>query len=146
MTARKEWHGKQKKLCKQKIKKVAIRNVEIYRRYKEKRRDARNLIKRSKERMWSNFGNKLTKAYHENRALFYNTVKQMRKPKTNMLRNIKNKNRSIITKEEEISKKWKEYSKDLLKETEIEIKYVRTESKEDNRKIQERANGGHRHE
>ena len=113
-----------------------------YDKYKTERIKVKNQIKTSKEKTWTDFGNKLTETYNENQKLFYNTLKQMRKPKTNMLQNLKDKNGNILMEETSIMERWREYFKDLLEENENEdnVEEEEEEKREDTENMEQEEN------
>jgi uncharacterized protein YukE len=119
------WTGEIEKTVKEKKqvwkRYLADRSQENYDRYKQKRTEVKKMIKDSKDKTWIEFGNKLTETFGENQKLFYSALKQMRKPKTNMLKNVKDKNGNTLTNEEDIIDRWREYFKELLEEDENEI-------------------------
>ncbi|XP_050511411.1 uncharacterized protein LOC126887736 isoform X2 [Diabrotica virgifera virgifera] len=78
------------------------------------------MFKNNKDRTWVEFGNKLTGKFGENQKLFYNTLKSMRKPKPNTLKNVKDKNGNILTEENEIMERWREYFEELLEVEQVE--------------------------
>jgi hypothetical protein len=55
-------------------------------------------------------------AYHDNQKLFYGAIKQIRQKKETTLKNIKDENGNILTREEDIMERWREYFQNLLEE------------------------------
>lgn len=118
---------------------LSSKSQDNYDKYKTERIKVKNQIKTGKEKSWTEFGKKLTESYNENQKLFYNTLKQMRKPKTNMLQNLKDRSGNIITEEASIMERWREYFKDLLEENEIE-ENIEEEEREDTRNGEQEEN------
>lgn len=85
-----------------------------YNTYKEQRTKVKILIKEAREKSWEMFGEKLEKKSKENHKLFYRVLKTLRKGKLTRTTTIQNKQGTIITKEEDIMKRWKEYFQELM--------------------------------
>lgn len=51
--------------------------------------------------------NKLVKSYNENQKLFYGALKQMRKPRVNILQNIRDADETPLMEEVHIMESWK---------------------------------------
>ena len=103
---------------------------EDYEEYKEKRNEIKTEVKKAKQESWARFGKKMTGNYRENQKLFYGTLKQMRKKKEYNMMNIKDKEGNIITEEDRIMERWKQYFEEL---TEAQID--RTEEREEREAI-----------
>lgn len=54
------------------------------------------MVKHIKDNSWIEFGNKPT-SFRDKQKMFYKTLKNMRNSKSNMLKNITNKNENILT-------------------------------------------------
>ena len=102
-----------KQAWKEYLKTMGVGKYEVY---KEERVKVKILVKRSKETQWKAFGQKLAAAYYENQKMFYGALKQMRKPRQNTLKSIKDKKGDIKVNENDIMERWKEYYKHLLDE------------------------------
>lgn len=112
------WSTEIKNLIKQKKEKwktyLQSKDPEDYEEYKVSRKIVSKKVKEEKEKAWIDFGKKMERAYKENQKLFYGTIKQMRKKKHATLKNIKDENGKIITHEDKIMERWKQYFQKLL--------------------------------
>lgn len=68
----------------------------------------------AKAKTWEEFGIKMEKDAAGNAKMLYRTLKNLRKEKRDPTGNIKDKKGEIITKEDKILRRWKEYFADLL--------------------------------
>lgn len=120
-----------------KQKKLAWRNylsnktVERYNIYKNERTKTKMLIKTAKNEQWEKFGEKMEQDSKTNQKLFYKALKNMRTEKHQDTYFIKNKNGAVITEEEEIIQRWKEYYQELLNAPKEDKKCVKIEIPDD---------------
>lgn len=82
--------------------------------YKEQRTKVKELVKQSKNVSWEEFGQKMEEDAKANQKLFYKTIKNLRKNKQYEIKQVKGKNNEIITDDQEIMQRWKEYFNELL--------------------------------
>ncbi|XP_039287416.1 uncharacterized protein LOC120352044 [Nilaparvata lugens] len=87
---------------------------EDYNSYKEQRAIAKNAVKRAKEMSWMEFGRKMESDFGGNQKLFSKTLKSMRTEKPCLLKCIKSEEGTLLTKDEEIMSRWREYFCELL--------------------------------
>ncbi|GLV36020.1 hypothetical protein CBL_01784 [Carabus blaptoides fortunei] len=74
--------------------------------------------KKAKEKKtWQEFGEKMEENFSENQKLFYRSLKSSKDEKHITLKQLKDKHRKVINKENEIMKRWKEHFEELLEET-----------------------------
>lgn len=100
---------------KQKWQKYLVsKSRESYHEYKQQRRKVKELIQQAKNRSWEEFGTKMEQDRWGNQKLFYKVLKNARKEKPNIIRQVKGKNNQILTSENEIMERWKEYFYELL--------------------------------
>lgn len=114
---------------------IQTKNESNYELYKNKRKEVKQMIKNAKQEEWVKFGNKLREDFTGNQKLFYSTLKQLRQKKSFILKNIKDKQGNLLTNEEEIMERWKEYFKEMLehnKEQEKEKDQERSSTSEQN--------------
>lgn len=90
------------------------RTEESYMRYKDKRKIVKEMIKRNKNKNWTDFGDKMEKYANENKKLFYRMLKNTRKKKGLEQITIRNKQGELLTDEKEIMVRWREYFIELL--------------------------------
>ncbi|XP_008486482.1 uncharacterized protein LOC103523195, partial [Diaphorina citri] len=85
-----------------------------YATYKEKRSAAKNAVLIAKSKSWKDFGDKMEGAYKDNRKLFYRIIKRLRTDKECPLKFVKDKEGNLLTREEEIMERWRQYFAELL--------------------------------
>uniref|UniRef100_A0A1Y1JWU5 Reverse transcriptase domain-containing protein n=1 Tax=Photinus pyralis TaxID=7054 RepID=A0A1Y1JWU5_PHOPY len=85
-----------------------------YEEYKNQRAKVKNMVKQAKEQSWIKFGEKMETNSKENQKLFYKVLKNMRTGKQKQISSIMDKDGNILTEDDEIMDRWKEYFRDLL--------------------------------
>lgn len=115
------------------------KKTEDYEEYKVKRIEVKKVIKKAKEESWIKFGEKMTEHFRENQKLFYGTLKQLRKKREYNMMNIKGKDGNIITEEDQIMERWRQYFEELTKaETNITEEQEEIDKGEEIEEIQEK--------
>jgi hypothetical protein len=103
------------KIKKEKWKKyLQQRSENNYNDYKAQRTKVKNMVREEKEASWIKFGEKMETNSKDNQKLFYKILKNTRNGKPRQSTTIKNKVGEIITEDEAIMERWKEYFQDLL--------------------------------
>lgn len=74
------------------------------------------------DKAWIEIGNKLTEIFSESREYFF-LSKMLKK-------NVKDKTGKVLTNEENIMQRWKEYFKELIEEDESEVSYIGEQSEQ----------------
>lgn len=96
------------------------RDEESYEKYKIARKTAKEKIKIAKAKEWEEFGTKMEKDSRTNQKLFYRVLKNMKnKGKKLGLRQIMDKEGKMITEDNKIMDRWKQYYQDILEGEEI---------------------------
>lgn len=90
------------------------KNEKTYLDYKKQRLKVKNLVMEAKRETWEEFGKKMEKDTKANQKLFYKILKNLRHGKQHEFRTIKTKDNRILTDEDDIMNRWKEYFTDLL--------------------------------
>lgn len=101
---------------------LSNKNEADYQSYKEQRLKVKDLVMKSKQKTWKEFGEKLEKDSRGNQKLFYRVLKNLRDKKEVDNPAIKNEKGEILRNQTEIMNRWKEYFQKLLEagdETEI---------------------------
>lgn len=78
-----------------------------YKKYKTQRHSVKNLVKLVKHQNWENFGHDMETNFKENKRLFYKTLQIINRDQSNAVTHIKNKEGTIITDEEQLTRRWK---------------------------------------
>lgn len=86
-----------------------------YGEYKKQREKVKEVVLAAKKKSWEEFGLRMESDYHTNNKLFYKMIKNLRltNKKQNM-KLIRNKEGVILTNENDIMERWKEYFQNLL--------------------------------
>lgn len=93
---------------------LSNRTTNNYEQYKNERKRVKQLVSEAKKKQWIEFGEKMETDSKGNQKLFYKTLKSLRKEKTPDVTNIKNKNGEMLTEDDEVMNRWREYFQDLL--------------------------------
>ncbi|XP_055706254.1 uncharacterized protein LOC129803568 [Phlebotomus papatasi] len=83
-------------------------------RYVEARKAAKLAVKAAREEAWKKFGEKLELDYRMANKTFWQTVRRLRGKKSNSIQGVTSKDGNLLTKEEEVLSRWKEYFSELL--------------------------------
>lgn len=89
-----------------------------YEDYKRQRTVVKNAVLVAKSSSWKDFGEKMETAYKDNRKLFYRILKRLRTDKECLLKFIKDRNGNLLTTQDEIMERWKQYFEELLRDGE----------------------------
>lgn len=87
---------------------------ENHEKYKQQRRNVKEIIREAKQVTWRQFGEKIETDSKSNQKLFYKTIKSLRKGRTKKIDTIRNKDGLILTEGQQIMSRWKEYFEELL--------------------------------
>ena len=107
------WNDEVKKAIKEKkeawkkclnTKTVEDRNI-----YKQKRDQARDILKEAKQQSWEKFGNTIEENFRNNKKCFWNIVKGLRQNKGRQVRNIRSSEGKVENEEKRILEVWKEF-------------------------------------
>ena len=71
-------------------------------------------VKRSQEKSWEEFGCRLDSNYFSANKVFWQTICHSRGKRSSITYSIKDSDRNILTDENEILSRWREYFEDLL--------------------------------
>ena len=71
--------------------------------------EAQRIKRKAKEESWKSIGEELEKDLHGTRKLVYSLAKKYRDNRGEISHAIKNKNGTLLTDNEEIADRWKEY-------------------------------------
>ena len=82
-------------------------------RYTEARKAATSSAKKSKEKSWEEFGRRLDSNYILANKVFWQTIRRLRGKRSSVTYSIKDSDSNILTDENEILSRWREYFKDL---------------------------------
>ncbi|CAF1505717.1 unnamed protein product [Rotaria sordida] len=100
-------------------KKTAYRNwlqqqtSENWHNYKQIRDNAKKMVSEAKAKSWENFGHQMESNYHTATKVFWQTIRRLHKGGLKQTRSVKDANGELITREENILKRWKEYFTEL---------------------------------
>ena len=83
-------------------------------RYSEARKAAILAVKQSKEKSWEEFGRRLDSDQRTANKVFWQTIRRLRGKKSNTTASIKDSEGNILSNENDILARWREYFKDLL--------------------------------
>ena len=83
-------------------------------RYPEARKVATSAVKKSKETSWEEFDRRLDSSYFSANKVFWHTIRRLRGKRSSVTYSIKDSIDCILTDENEILSRWREYFKDLL--------------------------------
>ena len=90
------------------------KTTENYELYKQERRKVKEAISVGKQRMWTEFGEKMENNSKNNQKLFYKTLKTMKNKKSTEKHRIRDNQGNILTEDTEIMNRWREYFQELL--------------------------------
>ena len=83
-------------------------------RFAEARKAATSAVKKSKEKSWEEFGRRLDFNYFSANKVFWQTIRRLRGKRSSVTYSIKDSAGNILTDENEILSRWREYFEDLL--------------------------------
>ena len=83
-------------------------------RYTEARKAATSAVKKSKEKSWEEFGRRLDSNCFSANKVFWQTIRRLRGKRSSITYSIKDSDGNILTDENEILSRWREYFEDLL--------------------------------
>ena len=83
-------------------------------RYTEARKAATSAVKKSKEKSWEEFGRRLDSNYFSANKVFWQTIRRLRGKRSSVTYSNKDSDGNILTDENEILSRWREYFEDLL--------------------------------
>ena len=83
-------------------------------RYTEARKAATLAVKKSKEKSWEEFGRRLDSNNFSANKVFWQTIRRLRGKRSSITYSIKDSDGNILTDENEILSRWREYFEDLL--------------------------------
>ena len=83
-------------------------------RYTEARKAATSAVKKSKEKSWEELGRRLDSNYFSANKVFWQTIRRLRGKRSSITYSIKDSDGNILTDENEILSRWREYFEDLL--------------------------------
>ena len=82
-------------------------------RYTEVRKATTPAVKKSKEKSWEEFGRRLDSNYFSANKVFWQTIRRLRGKRSSITYSIKDSDGNILTDENEIFSRWREYFEDL---------------------------------
>jgi hypothetical protein len=85
-----------------------------YENYKRQRTKVKEIVKKEKKKSWEKFGEKMEENSTENVKLFYRTLKNLRSNKETKLKQIMNKEGTIINDDKTIMERWREHFQLIL--------------------------------
>ena len=83
-------------------------------RYTKSRKVATLAAKKSKEKSWEEFGRRLDSNYFSVNKVFWQTIRRLRGKRSSITYSIKDSDGNILTDENEILSRWREYFEGLL--------------------------------
>ena len=83
-------------------------------RYTDAQKAATSAVKKSKEKSWEEFGRRLDSNYFSANKVFWQTIRRLRGKRSSITYSIKDFDGNILTDENEILSRWREYFEDLL--------------------------------
>ena len=83
-------------------------------RYTEARKAATSAVKKSKEKLWKEFGRRLDSNYFSANKVFLQAIRRLRGKRSSVTYSIKDSAGKILTDENEILSRWRKYFGDLL--------------------------------
>ena len=87
---------------------------ELQSRYTEARKAATLAVKKSTEKSWKEFGRRLDSNYFSANKVFWQTIRRLRGKRSSITYSIKDSDGNILTDENEILSRWREYFEGLL--------------------------------
>ena len=82
--------------------------------YNEARKAATSAVTKSKKKSWEEFGRQLNSNYFSANKVFWQTNRRLRSKRSSVTYSIKDSASNILTDENEILSRWREYLEDLL--------------------------------
>ena len=89
-------------------------SFDLQSRYTEAWKAATSAVKKSKEKSWEEFGRRLDSNYFSANKVFWQTIRRLRGKRSSITYSIKDSDSNILTNENEILSRWREYFEDLL--------------------------------
>ena len=89
------------------------KSIEDMEKYRTKRKEACEEVKKSKQQQWEKFGEKLEENFRENQKLFWGAIKRSRRGNQCPVKHIKNEDGDVIKAEKDILDRWREYFEKL---------------------------------
>ena len=83
-------------------------------RYTEVRKAATSAVKKPKEKSWEEFGRRLDSNYFSANKVFWQTIRRLLGKRSSITYSIKDSDGNILTDDNEILSRWREYFEDLL--------------------------------
>ena len=96
------------------------RNPESRAEYEAARNEAERVKTRAKREAWERLGNELEDDMQGTKKLVYSIAKSYRRKDESGVNTIKNKEGELLTEEDEVDERWKEYFSELLNPAEVE--------------------------
>ena len=102
-------------------------------RYTEARKAATSIVKKSKVKSWEEFGRRLDSNYFSANKVFWETIRRLRGKRSSVTYSIKDSASNVLTIENEILSRWREYFEDLLNPVKASTRDIHevTHSRED---------------
>lgn len=92
---------------------IGQQTAENRRRYMHARDKAKETVAKAKSISWENFGHRLESDYHSAGKVFWQTIRRLRKSGCTTTRSMKDAAGRLLTSDDEILNRWKEYFDDL---------------------------------
>ena len=90
------------------------RSSESRQAYQSARKAAKEAVASAKAKSWENFGHHLEDNYRNAVKVFWQTIRRLRSGRVNSVKSIKDRSGEILTSEESILQRWREYFDELL--------------------------------
>ncbi len=91
--------------------------TENWQNYKQIRDKAKKLVSEAKAKSWENFDHQLEDNHHSANKLFWQTIRRLHKGGQKPTRSVKDTSGRLLTREEDILNRWKEYFAELYNPT-----------------------------
>ncbi|CAF1534892.1 unnamed protein product [Adineta ricciae] len=85
--------------------------------YKQIRENVKKVVSEAKTKSWEDFGHQMESNYHTASKVFWQTIRRLRKGGLKQTRSIKNADGELLTSEEDILERWKQYFAELYNPT-----------------------------
>ena len=86
------------------------------------RKAATSAVKKSKEKSWEEFGRRLDSNYFSVNKVFWQTIRRLRGKRSSVTYSIKDSSGNILTDENKILSRWREYFEDFLNPVKTSIR------------------------
>ena len=93
---------------------MRVESEEAWERYRNIKREVKRSVRESKRRANNRWGRRLTSNFSENKKMFWKEVKQQRKEGGKREETVKDRNGQLLTKEDEVNRRWVEHFEELL--------------------------------